>query len=324
MLTFILSIVSMAPGTTESGSGLYIQTLWLLQRHGTAAATHIEHDTRLKSSIAAALAKDNVITRDELGVYMSHATFQSLARDDDLLDGDDILQAVTAAVPPSRAKLHAAVRNHAEYLTTSFDMIDASRYEAIRQLANWIVVNYREGERLDIVLVCTGNSRRSILGSSLGNLAAAYYGLTDIRFYSGGTDPTAFNPRTIQSLQSIGFQIEAIDQEAPRGKDQQPNPIYRLGWGADLDDLEFSKHYADAKNPKKGFAAVMVCNEADSDCPRVTGAALRLSMPYEDPKTYDGSSFEQLKYAERRDDIGRTLFSVMCQVKRELGSGRGR
>ena len=34
----------------------------------------------------------------------------------------------------------------------------------------------------------------------------------------------------------------------------------------------------------------MVCGEADAACPFVKGAALRVSMPYLDPKIYDGGA----------------------------------
>ena len=68
-----------------------------------------------------------------------------------------------------------------------------------------------------------------------------------------------------------------------------------------------------------GFAALMVCGEADAACPFVKGAALRVSMPYLDPKIYDDSAYEAAKYAERRDDIGRLMLSVMMQVRNQLG-----
>ena len=41
-------------------------------------------------------------------------------------------------------------------------------------------------------------------------------------------------------------------------------------------------------------------------------------MPYLDPKIYDDSTYESLKYAERRDDIGRLMLSVMMQVRNRL------
>ena len=78
---------------------------------------------------------------------------------------------------------------------------------------------------------------------------------------------------------------------------------------------EFSKTYSDASTPQSGFAALMVCGEADAACPIVRGAALRISMPYLDPKIYDGSAYESAKYAERRDDIGRLMLAVMTQVR---------
>ena len=62
-----------------------------------------------------------------------------------------------------------------------------------------------------------------------------------------------------------------------------------------------------------GFDAVEVV-----DTKNVKGANLRLSTPYLDPKMYDGGAYESAKYAERRDDIGRLMLSVMMQAQREL------
>ena len=68
----------------------------------------------------------------------------------------------------------------------------------------------------------------------------------------------------------------------------------------------------------------MVCGEADAACPFVKGAALRVSMPYLDPKIYDGGAYEAAKYAERRDDIGRLMLSVMMQARRRVEPARAR
>ena len=43
-------------------------------------------------------------------------------------------------------------------------------------------------------------------------------------------------------------------------------------------------------------------------------------MPYLDPKIYDDGAFESAKYAERRDDIGRLMLSVMAQARRRIAS----
>jgi hypothetical protein len=155
----------------------------------------------------------------------------------------------------------------------------------------------------------------------MGNVAAAYYGLPEIRLHSGGTAPTAFNARTVASLKEVGIEIEPTGTEAPRGEPKTANPVYRVRWGASGQEAtEFSKTYSDPSNPQEGFAALMVCGEADAACPFVKGAALRVSMPYLDPKIYDDGAYESIKYAERRDDIGRLMLSVFMQVRNRLGS----
>ena len=247
-----------------------------------------------------------------------------LAGSDETLDASGSARTLEAAVSESRTKLVPKLRAHAEYLITTFDQIDDRHREAGEKLAHWIAANYRPGEPLHVTVVCTGNSRRSILGSSMGNLAATFYGMPEIRFHSGGTAPTAFNPRTVAALKAVGFEIEPTGKEAKRGEPETGNPIYRVSWGESFEALEFSKHYGDAANPRNGFAALMVCSEADEGCPLVKGATLRLSMPYLDPKMYDDEPYEAAKYAERRDDIGRLMLSVMVQARSELTSKNSR
>ncbi len=199
-------------------------------------------------------------------------------------------------------------------------MIDDSHRQAAGQLAGWIAKNYRDDQPLNVIFVCTGNSRRSMLGASMGNLAAAYYGLDKLRFYSGGTAPSAFNSRTIKALREIGFRIDETGEEALPGDTKTRNPKYLVKWGESLEAIEFSKHYSDTANPSTGFAAVMVCTEADGECPTVKGAAVRISMPFLDPKLFDDDPVEPRKYAERRDDIGRVMLSAVAQARAEMAS----
>ncbi len=225
---------------------------------------------------------------------------------------------VTENTPGSRDDLLSKVRLHAELLATQFDMIEERHRASVDELAAWVSVNYQPGKPLAVIVVCSGNSRRSILGSTMGNIAAAFYGLPDIRFYSGGTTPSAFNQRTIATLMEIGVEIEPSGKEASRGSSGEANPIYHVRWGTGLETLEFSKLYSDHQNHQSGFAALMICNQADAECPIVKGAGKRISAPYLDPKEFDGATFEAAKYAERRDDIGRFMLSVLIQVRRRL------
>ena len=303
--------------------GPLVRSLWLVQRFGTAEAVATRNDQKVKGKLSKALGKENTLTVAGVQGLMDSTPFEKLAGGDGKLDASEVRKALEAEVPESRNRLLPNVAAHAALLTTSFDRVDEPHQEAGETLADWIARNYKPGQPLHVTVVCTGNSRRSILGATMGNVAAAYYGMPEVRYHSGGTAPTAFNARTVACLKEIGVAIEPSGEEAPRGEPKTANPIYKVRWGqageSALETAEFSKTYFDAGNPQKGFAVLMVCGEADASCPFVKGAALRISMPYLDPKIYDDSKFEAAKYAERRDDVGRLMLSVMMQARNRLG-----
>ena len=320
MVTSFLVLFVLRLASVPNDVGPLVRALWLMQSYGVPAAANPKNDVSLKSLLAKAQANDGLLQLSELGGLMHPDTFEKLAGSDGKIDAEEVTGALASAVPATRNKLNKQLSAHAEFLTTSFDMIDELHRETGTKLSKWIADNYKADTQLHLTIVCTGNSRRSMMGSSMGNLAAAYYGMPNIQFHSGGTAPSAFNQRTVKTLRGIGFEIDPTGKEAERGNSKTPNPIYRVAWGEGLEILEFSKRYADDSNPQSGFAALMVCSEADSECPNVKGAALRLSLPYLDPKIYDDGIFEDAKYAERRDDIGRFMLSMMAQARREMES----
>lgn len=304
--------------------GPLVRSLWLVQRFGSTDALDSRNDQMVKGKLSKALGKEGNLTAAGLQGLMDSSTFEKLAGPGGKLDADLVRRILEGEMPESRKRLNRKILAHADLLTTSFDMIDERHREAGEELADWIVKNYERGQPLHITAVCTGNSRRSILAAIMGNIAAAYYGMPEIRFHSGGTAPSAFNKRTVACLQEIGVEVEPTGMEAPRGEPKTANPIYKIRWGQSgepaLETTEFSKMYSDPSNPQEGFAALMVCGEADAACPFVKGAALRVSMPYLDPKIYDNGDYESVKYAERRDDIGRLMLSVMMQARNRLAS----
>ena len=325
-IRWVAPMLLLVPATCCLGGddvGPLVRSLWLVQRIGTAEAVAPRNDQQVKGRLSKALGKEGILTATGVEGLMDSSTFARLAGDDGHLDLAEVKKSLDADVPGSRKQLNPQVIAYADMLTTSFDMIDEPHREAGEALADWITRNYKPGQPLHVTVVCTGNSRRSILGATMGNVATAYYGMPEVRFHSGGTAPTAFNPRTVACLKEIGVEIVPTGTEAPRGEPKTANPTYKVRWGQGgepaLETTEFSKTYFDPANPQEGFAALMVCGEADAACPFVKGAALRVSMPYLDPKIYDDGKFEAAKYAERRDDIGRLMLSVMMQVRNRLG-----
>jgi len=304
-----------APGSGELGP--FVTHFFLCQSEGTTAAADPANDARLKAALAKAIAKDGSISHKGLSEFLSPHAFARLAGADSKIDLDEARSAIEAGVPASRRALLPAVAAHVDFLATGLDQMGEPHREASRKLAAWIAANYEPGKPLEAITVCTGNSRRSILGATMGNIAAAYCGMPEIRFTSGGTAPSAFNARTITALKAIGVEINPTGEDAPRGEPQTANPIAEIRWGEGaMHAREFSKKYTDPGQPKSGFAAIMVCSEADTACPFVAGASARISAPYLDPKIYDGSPYEAAKYAERRDDIARMMLSAMLQARR--------
>lgn len=176
----------------------------------------------------------------------------------------------------------------------------------LQALADALKSEHQRKGSLDVLFVCTHNSRRSHMGQLLGAVAAARVGIV-ARTFSGGTETTAFNPRAIAALTRVGFQITGEGEK---------NPHYRVSWSPAAPAIDaFSKTLDDAANPTSDFVAVMTCSQADAACPFVKGARQRVSVPYEDPKVADGTPDEAQRYDERVEQIGRDLAWVFRQVK---------
>src|SRR4051794_16646958 len=124
MRLLLLALATLV-GTAETPDvGPLVRSLWLVQRHGTAEALDPTNDQRLKAVLSKALAKDGVITLQELGAFMQPDTFKRLAGPDSILDSSETVRGLEAATPESRTRLASKLREHADFLATTFDMID--------------------------------------------------------------------------------------------------------------------------------------------------------------------------------------------------------
>ena len=166
-----------------------------------------------------------------------------------------------------------------------------------------------------------------MLGATMGNIAAAYYGMPELAFIAAALPrPHLTAARWRPCVTSASRSSRRARKQRGGAGDEEPDVPRPLGYsgssdGAAFETVEFSKKFDDPSNPQDGFAALMVCGEADAACPFVKGASMRISMPYLDPKIYDGSAFEAAKYAERRDDMGRLMLAVLMQARQRLTAG---
>ena len=168
------------------------------------------------------------------------------------------------------------------------------RKDLLKPLRDYVVLKSKQKVEANLTFICTHNSRRSQLAQVWAKIISDYYGFT-VNSFSGGTEVTNCNSRTIASFERMGFKVKN-----PGGE----NPHYELTYHEKRRPITvFSKTFDDVSNPKNNFAAVMTCTNADENCPIISGAEKRISLPFEDPKIYDNSNQESEKYDERSKQI---------------------
>ena len=186
-------------------------------------------------------------------------------------------------------------------------LIPVERREVLGLLAVRIREEMENKDPVQLIFICTHNSRRSNMSQLWAQLASRYYGVDGIRCFSGGTEVTAFNPRAVKAMQDAGMKILTLDSSA--------NPSYAVSFENGMKEIKaFSKKYSDPPNPAKGFIAVMTCSDADEACPIVHGAASRFTVRYEDPRAFDGTPEEEARYAERCCQITREMLYLFSKV----------
>ena len=191
---------------------------------------------------------------------------------------------------------------------SEFDQIPEERQEQLKAVAETLK-SRPKGEPSSITFICTHNSRRSHLSQIWAQVSSVWYGIPEITTYSGGTEATACNHRTVRALRRAGF---SVVNPTPENK----NPHYLIQYSEQLEPLTaFSKVYDSDGNPSKDFLAIMTCSHADKNCPIVRGATKRFAIPYTDPKVSDNTPQEDRTYDARLRQIGREMLFLMSQAK---------
>lgn len=203
--------------------------------------------------------------------------------------------------------MYQSIKNYCENLIAQFDKISAERKEILSSITQYIQQKRDNSAAINLIYVCTHNSRRSHFGQVWAAVAASFYGIDNVKTFSGGTEATAFNINAINALKRIGFEIIS-DQKAV-------NPIYTVKFGESESTDCFSKRYDDEANPTSNFAAIMTCSDADENCPVIFGCDLRIATKYDDPKAFDNTPQQDEKYSERCQQVATEILFMFSLVK---------
>ncbi|WP_217647009.1 low molecular weight phosphatase family protein [Planctomicrobium piriforme] len=207
------------------------------------------------------------------------------------------------------------VTEYVQARVVEFDEIPSDRRAVLDSFAKDLRSQLAAGKPVRLTFICTHNSRRSHFGQVWAAVAAWHYGVDGVSTFSGGTEATACNPRSVAALRRAGIDIAAAADE--------PNPHYTVRYADTAPALVcFSKVYDAPENPQTDFFAVMTCTEADQNCPLIHGALARISLPYKDPKAFDGTSEEADRYDERSRQIAREMLYVFSNVAGTLTTPR--
>lgn len=201
-----------------------------------------------------------------------------------------------------------------EKILSDLELTMPDRHETkIDALAEWIVNEYQSKRKVRVNFICTHNSRRSQFAQVWFKLAQIHTGLDLADSYSGGTEVTACNLRTIASLRRAGLHIKAPENELSNPvyevyDDKQTEPVLKL----------WSKRFDDPANPSTDFAAVMTCDDADQNCPFVPGASIRVPLTYKDPKYADDTDEEEQAYDHTCKIMATDMTRLFIKVKQRL------
>jgi len=200
------------------------------------------------------------------------------------------------------------LKNKCYQLVSQFDTIPSERKEHLAKISDYIQLKKDSNLRVNLMYICTHNSRRSHFGQIWAAVAASYFGIENVQTFSGGTEATAFNPNAIKALKETGFEINT--------EELTENPIYKVAFGSKETQFTtcFSKVYDSSFNPSSNFAAIMTCSDAEKNCPYIPGVELRIGIAYADPKEYDGTPQQVEKYLERSNQIALECLFVFSKI----------
>jgi arsenate reductase len=133
----------------------------------------------------------------------------------------------------------------------------------------------------NILVLCTGNSARSILAGALFNTVGA----GRFKAYSAGSHPAGrVNPFAIEQLQTLGYPIESLRSKS---------------WD----------EFAQPDSPQMDFIVTVCDNAAGEVCPLWPGQPVTAHWGFPDPAAVTGSD------EEKRAAFAQTLRQIKARVQ---------
>ena len=182
------------------------------------------------------------------------------------------------------------------------------RSKKIKKIASAIETLVHEHGEVNVIFVCTHNSRRSQACELWAHTFIHHFGLKGVKVYSAGTEKTKFNYRMADAARRWGFRVGVHRDTSEE--------VYSIASPYNKDDARSytSKVLDDKTLPRENVVAIMTCDHADQNCPSVPGAVARFSLNYKDPSTYDGDPAETSLYDVVFKKIGMEMGVLFANI----------
>lgn len=128
------------------------------------------------------------------------------------------------------------LRPYVEQVVTILSEIPDERREILGLIASDISEHLKSKQEAQLTYICTHKSRRSHMAQLWTQTAAYYYGLDQVTSFSGGTEATECNIRTVAALRRVGFSVVSTTEGE--------NPVYLIQFSDERPPMRaYSKIY---------------------------------------------------------------------------------
>ncbi|MEM1135769.1 MAG: protein-tyrosine-phosphatase [Bacteroidota bacterium] len=206
-------------------------------------------------------------------------------------------------------KKNTPLFNYIQERAKEFESIPKRRKQSLGLVSELILPAIMAGRNIRFVFVCSHNSRRSQFCQIWAQVAALYYSVDHLLFYSGGTEGSSIHKAVIQSLKKAGL---LINKET---KGKNPHYIISAVQNQPLGTF-YSKRITAKENPKENFCAVITCPEAEKKLNLEAGTHLQVSMIYDDPRKVDGTKHEQKTYDKLCKKIATEMLYIISHAQK--------
>ena len=180
------------------------------------------------------------------------------------------------------------------------------RILSIQQMIDAINADLKSNTQSHVCFICTHNSRRSQFSQAWMSVLSQKLNLP-ITVYSAGTEKTACNQRTVDSLLRNGFKLISKTEDVN-------NPAFHLEYEGT--EVKLSSKTINDLSGVPDYLAIMTCGDADENCPYIPAAKHRISLTYKDPKYADDTPMEAEAYDRCCNEIKTELTHIINELKK--------